>query len=295
MTAAPGVLPAADRFELLRLLGRGSFSSVHAARDRSSGDLVALKVLTLGLGLHGSALATAQDRFATEASTARRLKHPDIVAVLDVGTLEQTAWLAMELVPGGHLGRYTTPLRLLPEPLALRVAERLAGALAHAHALGVVHRDIKPTNVLVHWPGDIVKLADFGLARTEDGMATSTGVMLGSPAYMAPEQLAGAVPDAQTDFYALGVTLFQLLSGHLPHQGATMGALLQQVATGTAINLRALRPELPTELAALVARLLSRTAAERAFSGTALAEELRTIRQRLPGVQPDPAGGAMSR
>ncbi len=291
-------------YRVLRLIGQGALGRVYLAVHVASAQPVALKITPLLGNEAGNeavseagneADADARSSFLRAAEAARHLVHPGIVAVLDAGIQGRQTWLAMELVPGGNLERHTAAPRLLPEPLALRVAERLAGALAHAHARGVVHRDLKPANVLVHWPGDIVKLADFGLARTEDGQATRTGVVPGSPAYMAPEQLAGAVPGAHTDFYALGVTLFQLLAGRLPHQGATMGDLLRQVASGTAADLRALRPDLPAELAALVARLLSRTAAERAFSGTTLAEELRAIRRRMPGPQPDPASGAMSR
>jgi serine/threonine protein kinase len=255
-----------------RLLGSGHHGAVYLAEEVATGQVVALKVVPLQAGD-----GAASKQFFRQATTAQRLKHPGIVALHAVGVDGTTGWLAMEPVPGSDLQRYTAPARLLPEPVVLRVGARLAEALAHAHALGVVHRDIKPANVLVHWPGDIVKLADFGLARAADAQATRTGLLLGSPGYMAPEQLAGAVPDARTDFYALGVTLFQLLSGRLPFEGETMGALLRQVASSNAPDLRLLHPRLPAPVARLVARLLSRQPDRRAETAATLAQELHTV------------------
>jgi len=234
----------AGRFELLRLLGQGTSGSVHAAHDHRDQRLVALKLLQPGAG--GESAAEAQARFDASAAQARRLDHPDIVQVFDVGSDQGRPWLAMEAVPGTDLTRYTQRQRLLPEPLVLQLGERLALALAHAHGRGVVHRDLKPANVLAHWPGGVLKIADFGLARGPDAEATRTGLVLGTPAYMAPELLAGALPDARSDFYALGVLLFQLFSGRLPFEAATLGELLRQVAHDAAPDVRRCLPTWPT-------------------------------------------------
>lgn len=270
MATAPGTRIAGYR--LGRVLGSGQHGTVHLAEDVATGQAVALKLV----GLPAETTADAKKQFLHQAAAAQGLKHPGIVALHAAGVHGPLGWLAMELVPGSDLQRYTQPARLLPEALVLQVGARLAEALAHAHALGVVHRDIKPANVLVHWPGDIVKLADFGLARTADTQATRTGLLLGSPGYMAPEQLAGAVPDARTDFYALGVTLFQLLSSRLPFEGDTLGALLRQVASSAAPDLRQMHPRLPAHVAQLVARLLSRQPERRADTAATLAQELRS-------------------
>lgn len=278
MAIAPGSRVAGYR--LGRLLGSGSHGAVYLAESLANRRVVALKLVPLPTA-DDAAAAAAKQQFLRHAATAQGLKHPGIVTLHAAGVHGSTGWLAMEPVPGSDLQRYTVPARLLPEPVVLRVGARLAEALAHAHALGVVHRDIKPANVLVHWPADIVKLADFGLARTADAQATRTGLLLGSPAYMAPEQLAGAVPDARTDFYALGVTLFQLLSGRLPFEGDTLGALLRQVATSTAPDLRQLHPRLPAEVAGLVARLLSHEADRRAETAATLAQELHVVMRGL--------------
>ena len=274
MAGAPGSRVAG--FRLGRLLGSGNHGAVYLAEELASGQIVALKLVPLPAGDRA-----ANKQFLRQAATAQGLKHAGIVALHAAGVHGSTGWLAMEPVPGCDLQRYTAPARLLPEAVVLRVGARLAEALAHAHALGVVHRDIKPANVLVHWPDDIVKLADFGLARTADAQATRTGLLLGSPGYMAPEQLAGAVPDARTDFYALGVTLFQLLSGRLPFEGDTLGALLRQVASSDAPDLRHMHPRLPAHVAKLVARLLSRQADRRADTAATLAQELHAALQGL--------------
>ena len=275
MATAPGTRIAGYR--LGRVLGSGQHGTVHLAEDVASGQAVALKLV----GLPAETAGDAKKLFLHQAAAAQGLKHTGIVALHAAGVQGPLGWLAMELVPGSDLQRYTLPARLLPEALVLQVGARLAEALAHAHALGVVHRDIKPANVLVHWPGDIVKLADFGLARTADAEATRTGLLLGSPGYMAPEQLAGAVPDARTDFYALGVTLFQLLSSRLPFEGDTLGALLRQVASSTAPDLRQLHPRLPAHVAQLVARLLSRQPDRRADTAATLAQELHAAKRAL--------------
>ena len=274
-------------WRLQRLIGQGTQSTVFlATRDAGAGEEVAALKLVDLTGADDAARAA----FLANAATARRLQHPGIVAVLDAGVEGPLGWLAMEPVPGGALVRYTEPRRLLPEPLALRVAEALAAALAHAHRLGVVHRDLKPANVLVHWPGDIVKLADFGLARESGATPTATGLMLGSPGYMAPELLAGSLPTPASDFYALGATLFQLLAGRLPHEADSLGELLRRVAAEPAPDLRTLRPELPAPLAALVGQLLDKRAARRPSDGDALARSLRDLRAAWPA-----ASGAKSR
>ena len=263
-------------FRLIRRLGQGTQSLVFLAEQSASGRQVALKLAHLGALEDRGA---AKQAFLQAANTARRLVHPDIVTVLDAGIEGTTAWLAMEAVPGGDMGLHTRAPHLLPPARVMAVAHRVAGALSHAHRQGVVHRDLKAGNVLVDEAGDIVKLADFGLARTAGAGQTGTGIVLGTPACMAPEQLAGALPTAATDLYALGVLLFELLSGRLPHEARTMGELLRQVAQEPAPALDTLRPGLALGLSLLVAQLLAKTPAGRPADAAAVAAEL----QRLSG------------
>lgn len=273
-------------YRLLRPLGRGAHGSVFLAEDLASRAHVALKLIELSAA-GGSGIS--RDAFERSSELARRLVHPGIVALQASGVEGRLGWWAMEPVPGGDLGRYTQASRLLPEPLVLHVAQRLASALAYAHRQGVVHRDLKPANVLVDWPSHAVKLADFGLARLADGAQTATGLVLGTPAYMSPEQLAGGVPTPRSDIYALGVMLFQLLTARLPHEAQTMGELLRQVAREPAPALNLLRPDLPVPVAALVARMLARNPAERPGDAQSLALEIDAAAQALAW------GGASSR
>ncbi|WP_157265385.1 serine/threonine-protein kinase [Azohydromonas aeria] len=270
---APGTTFAGLLVE--RLIGRGALGAVYLARERRSGAARALKTLVLGQG--SSAAEEARLAFRAEAQAAQRLRHPDIVQVFDAGEALGLGYLVMELLPGCDLTRYTQPARLLPEPLALDIGARLAEALAHAHRQGVLHRDVKPANVMLHLPSGSLKLTDFGLARLHDAARTRSGLLLGTPAFMAPELLAGAPADARSDLYALAVLLFQLLTARLPHEGESMGQLLQSIARDEARPLRTLRPELPAALEALLARALARSPALREADGQALAREMRAI------------------
>lgn len=273
----------AGRFEPVKLLGSGVSASVHAAIDHQENRWVALKLRARPASGSRAVQTELQARLAAEGQQLQALCHPDIVTVFDFGTLaDGRAWLAMQLVPGCDLTRYTQRQHLLPEPLVLHIGERLALALAHAHAAGVVHRDIKPANVLVHWPSDTLKIVDFGLSRSADGQATGTGLILGTPHYMAPELLAGAVPDAASDFYALGALLFQLLSGRLPFEAQNLGELLQQVSREAAPDLRQHRPDIPEALAQTVAALLESHAPRRLTDGAHMARRLHALRQAWP-------------
>ena len=271
-------------YRLLRLLGQGTQSRVYLAEHLGASRLVALKVGVLtspGSG-HVGGHAEVQT-FLAAARTAQALLHPDIVHVLAAGVEGSLLWLAMDPVPGTNLTRYTRPPRLLPEPVAVRLAARLAAALAHAHRQGVVHRDLKPDNVLIDWANDTVKLADFGLARVGGAADTGTGIVLGTPVYMAPEQLAGAVPGPAADVYALGVVLFELLTGRLPHEAPSMGDLLRQVAQEPAPDLLLLRPDLPPALALALAGMLAKAPTDRPADGRVLAAALSSLGQAMTG------------
>lgn len=273
---------------LLQPLGTGVQSQVHRALRLADGLEVALKLAALGAGSHTGDAPPARDAFLRAAGLARSLQHPHIVRVFDAGVEGQLAWLSMELMPGGDLEPYTTPGALQPAARVLAWGHQLALALAHAHRHGVVHRDLKPGNVLLDASGH-AKLADFGLARGADALHTGTGIVPGTPFYMAPELLSGNVPSAASDLYALAVLLFELLTGRRPHGASTMGELLLRVARDPAPDLTPLRPDLPPALGALVAQLLAKQPRERGGGAGAVAAQLQQL-QALCAAAAGPGG-----
>lgn len=292
----PGVMIGG--YPLVRTFAHGALGELHLATDPDSGSPVAIKTVRL----HGGELT--RERFLRESNAVARLRHPAIVRCHTAGVEGQgegaTGWIAMEWVAGSDLSRYVTPARLLPEPLVLELAAQAAEALGYAHAQGVVHRDIKPANLLFNPGRGQLKIADFGCAHLSDAERSRSGVLAGTPVYMAPEQLTGAGVDGRCDLYALGVVLYELLSGHLPFEAASMGELLTAIAKEPAPPLAALRPDLPAALTALVDRLLAKQPEARRAEGQAVAQELRQIARSLdaalvsPGAPAPAPAGTMS-
>lgn len=274
-------------YRVERRLGQGASGPVYlAVAPDAAGTPVALKVFAPDPAWSSAERAQQRERFERQAEVLGTLSHPDIVAALGSGTHEGQPWLALELAPGSDLSRYTARARLLPEALVLKLVARVARALAHAHAQGVIHRDLKPANVRVDLAHDRLKLVDFGIARVEDAQVTRTGVTLGTPAYMAPEQLAGAPADAAGDTYALGVMLYELLSGRLPYPASNLGELLRAVSAGDAVPVSHWRDGLPDAVQQLVAQLLQRDPSARPRNLTTLAEAL----ERSAAAMPRPRG-----
>jgi len=272
-----------NRYRIERLMGKGAASRVFLAQDRRNGRWVALKVLDLGSGPTAPEWHDTLERFRREAEVLHDLDHPGIVAVIDAGPSERGAWMAMEAVAGCDLTRYTRAARLLPPPLVARIGARVAEALAYAHRRGVVHRDVKPANVLIDWTKDAVKLSDFGLARSMEHTQTRSGIALGSPEYMAPEQLAGGTVGPAADVYGLGATLFELLTGRRPHQSDNLGELLRAVATEAAPQLMQVRPGLDRALCDAVMPLLAKDLAQRPNDAAEVAVRLWAVTGGTPG------------
>lgn len=280
--AAHGGLAMLGKHVIDKQLGQGAMGAVYLAHDPATGQHVAIKTMALAREFSGDDLVDARNRFLREADMAGRLQHPDIVQILDAGETDGLAWIAMELIDGTDLGQHTQPARLLPVPVVLRAIARVADALAYAHTRGVTHRDIKPENIMLDLPREGVKVMDFGVARLADASRTRTGVVLGTPTYMSPEQLSGQHVDGRTDLYSLGVTLFQLLTGRLPCEADSLGALMRAIARETPPNVCELRPELPAALGDVVALALQKHPATRYSSGEQMAEDLRAVLKMLP-------------
>jgi serine/threonine protein kinase len=255
--------------------------AVYLGRDPSDGRSVAIKTIALSREFGADAIAEVRQRFFREAETAGLLKHPDIVTVLGAGDEGDLAFIAMEFVGGRDLAWYAHPGRLLPVPTLVRITARIADALAYAHSQGVVHRDIKPANIMVDPAIDVVKVTDFGVARIVDSSRTRSGVVLGTPAFMSPEQMAGGRVDGRTDLYSLGVVLFNLLTGRLPHRANSMAELMFQIANHSPPDVRAIRPELPEALADVVTLALEKRPEVRYADGYQFAADLREIANAL--------------
>ncbi|MBS1156419.1 MAG: serine/threonine protein kinase [Proteobacteria bacterium] len=269
-----------------RQLGRGAMGVVYLGRELDSGRQVALKTMALASEFDEDALADARNRFFREAETASRLHHPGTVRVFGSGEDHDLAWIAMEFLPGQPLTEWTRPDTLLPLPEALAVVRQAALALDYAHRQQVVHRDIKPAN-LMYDPGTRkVKLTDFGVARLTDSNRTRTGLVLGTPAFMSPEQLAGARIDARSDLFSLGVTLYQLTTGQLPFTAKSLGELMYAITHHSPLDPRIANPRLPAALAAIIMKALQKETAARFQTGAQFALALARLEVALKGNKP---------
>ena len=261
------------RYEILAELGRGTAGVVYMAWDYELGRMVAVKILRLDpISAHESDAALKR-RFLQEAVAAGRLTHPSIVTVHDVGELDAKPYIVMEYVEGRTLADVIAANGKLPSEEAVRLVMQVCEAIEYAHGQRVVHRDIKPSNILVAADG-AVKVTDFGIARIAGAHHTQTGAMLGTPAYMSPEQVKGEAADARSDEFALGVVLYEALTGVSPFKADDLAAVLYQIVHVEPVPLRQQDPSLSPALEAVVARALAKEPAARYPSAKAFANAL---------------------
>uniref|UniRef100_UPI0035AF5898 CHASE2 domain-containing serine/threonine-protein kinase n=1 Tax=Chitinimonas sp. TaxID=1934313 RepID=UPI0035AF5898 len=214
--------PMLGRYQVEKELGKGAMGVVYLGKDPKIGRVVAIKTMALSQEFEPGELEEARTRFFREAETAGRLNHPNIVTIYDAGEEHDLCYIAMEFLKGKDLAPQTKAGSLLPIPDVLNIAAQVADALDYAHKQSVVHRDIKPANVMYEMDTRIVKVTDFGIARITDASKTKTGMVLGTPSYMSPEQLSGKRVDGRSDLFSLGVMLYQMTVGTLPFQGESM-------------------------------------------------------------------------
>jgi eukaryotic-like serine/threonine-protein kinase len=267
--------PMLGRYQVEKELGKGAMGVVYFGRDPKIGRVVAIKTMALSQEFDADELDDVKQRFFREAETAGRLNHPNIVTIYDAGEEHDLAYIAMEFLKGKDLVPYAKAANLLPLPKTLSIVERVAEALGYAHRQGVVHRDIKPANVMWDPESDSVKVTDFGIARITDSSKTKTGMVLGTPSYMSPEQLAGKKIEGQSDLFSLGVTLYQLASGSLPFQGDTMTQLMFKIANEPPVDILTVNPALPGCLVDIIHRALAKDVAERFQTGEEMAQAIR--------------------
>jgi len=273
--------PMLGRYIVEKEIGRGAMGTVYLGRDPKINRVVAIKTIALSEEFDEDDLATARERFFREAETAGRLNHPDIVTVFDAGEELDLAYIAMEFLEGKELSQYTTQDNLLPVNTVLKLITRAAEALSYAHGNEVVHRDIKPANIMFNVATGDIKITDFGIARITNSSKTKTGIVLGTPSYMSPEQLAGQTVTGQSDLFSLAVTLFQLLTGQLPFRADSMATLMYKIANDEHTPLHAVRPELPPQLAHVINTALMKDPADRYANGLEMAHDIRECLQHL--------------
>src|SRR5437868_9550951 len=278
----PGDL-IADRYELEELVGSGGMSTVFRARDQQLGRRVAIKILHERYGDDPEYV----ERFRREARAVARLSHPNIVTVIDRGADDGRQYIVFEHVDGENLKELVVRSGRLPVRRALELALAVADGLAFAHDHGLVHRDVKPQNVLLSREGE-VKVTDFGIARSlhMDHGVTQTGTVLGTGEYLAPEQASGKPVSPATDVYSLGVVLWELLAGEVPFKGDNFVAVALRHVNEPVPHLRDVRPDVSPRLAAAVERALAKDPASRFPSMGALAKELRACLAEGEGAVP---------
>src|SRR5438270_2853796 len=263
----------AGRYRLVRLIDRGGMAEVWEGRDEILDRPVAIKVLHPSLAGDGQ----FHERFRLEAVAAARLAHPNIVATFDTGLDDGVAYIVMELVAGRTLRQMLHDEGALPVPKAVAIAAAVADALHYAHQAGIVHRDVKPGNILVGDDGR-VKVADFGIAKAAtDRDLTEAGTLLGTAKYLAPEQLAGLRQDRRSDVYGLGVVLYEMLSGRPPFTGDTDMAVAFQHAHAEPMKLRQRRPEISRRLEGVVLKAMAKAPEQRFATAVDLRRALLSV------------------
>jgi serine/threonine-protein kinase len=276
--------PMLGRYQIEKELGKGAMGVVYGGKDPKIGRVVAIKTMALSTEFEADELVEAKERFFREAETAGRLNHPNIVTIFDAGEEHDLCYIAMEFLKGKDLVGYTRQPNLLPPEKVLSIVERVADALGYAHSMGIVHRDIKPANIMYEPESDTPKVTDFGIARITDSSKTKTGMVLGTPSYMSPEQLAGKKIDGRSDLFSLGVTLYQMLCGKLPFEGESMTQLMFAIANAPHPPIRQYNAALPAWIDLLIDKALAKNFEQRFQSGAEFAEALRKARKALAPV-----------
>jgi eukaryotic-like serine/threonine-protein kinase len=283
------------RYEVLGELGQGAMGVVYKARDPLIDRVVAIKTINLALALDEK--EEFENRFYQEAKAAGRLSHPNIVTIYDVGKNGDVAYIAMEFLEGRELRDIMDDGGLLPIDQVLDIAAQVAQGLAYAHEHDIVHRDVKPSNVMLV-RGKHVKITDFGIARMpSSAVQTQTGMVLGSPKYMSPEQVMGKTIDQRSDIFSLGVMLYEMLTGQAPFNGDNVNAIMYQTLNAIPSPPSTLNPEVPEMINFIVAKALAKKADDRYQNAMDFSVDLRACRETLPrdsqkmNLSKAPAGG----
>jgi eukaryotic-like serine/threonine-protein kinase len=261
------------RFEIVREIGRGAMGQVFLAHDPTIERQVAIKTIVLAAGTPEQEARETSRRFLREAQAAGRLLHPNIVTIFDVGEENGVSFIAMEFIDGVSLDRHARPGALLSPSEVFNLIVQAAGALDHAHAAGVIHRDVKPANLMRLADGTL-KITDFGLAKDPTANLTQAGVLLGTPSYMSPEQIQGRPLDGRSDLFSLGVVLYELLTGVRPFDADSISTIIYRVLYEDPRPAPAHNPALPPEINLVLGKALAKSPERRYASGAAFVADL---------------------
>ncbi|GAB6042345.1 CHASE2 domain-containing serine/threonine-protein kinase [Endothiovibrio diazotrophicus] len=275
--------PMLGRYQIEKELGKGAMGVVYLGKDPKINRTVAIKTMALSQEFEADELDEVKERFFREAETAGRLNHPMIVSIFDAGEEQDLAYIAMEFLEGKDLTVFTKADHLLPPIRVFDIVMKVGMALDFAHRQNVVHRDIKPANIMYQVENAKLKITDFGIARITDSSKTKTGMVLGTPSYMSPEQLAGKKVDGRSDLFSLGVMLFQMLTGQLPFQGDSMAALMFKIANESHPDPLSIRPELPPCIRSVLDKALCKDPGQRYQTGKEFALGVRQCALEMTG------------
>lgn len=287
--------PMLGRYEIDKELGRGAMGVVYRGTDPRINRTVAIKTMALSEEFEAEELAEVKERFFREAEAAGRLNHPNIVTIFDTGEEHDLAWIAMELLTGHDLVRYTKPDNLLPIETTISIIARAAEGLDYAHANNVIHRDIKPANIMYDPATDSVKIADFGIARVSNSGKTKTGMVVGTPSFMSPEQVTGRKDlDGRSDLFSLGVALYQMVTLELPFDGEAATQIMYKIATEPYPDPLEIRPDLKKTcpwISIVIKRALEKDRDKRYQTGAQMAKDLRACLAKMNELKKKQAAG----
>jgi len=276
--------PTLGRYEIINELGRGAMGVVYKGEDPKIHRTVAIKTVRLS-DFDEDMLDEMKERFFREAESAGLLTHPNIVTIYDAGEEHDLAYIAMEFLKGRDLEGYTKKEALLPVRETLSIVAQVADALDYAHSKGIVHRDIKPANIMQLEETQEVKVTDFGIAKITSSSKTKTGVIMGTPSYMSPEQVAGKKVDGRSDIFSLGVVLFELLAGEKPFTAEDITSLMYKVAKEKHPSIKSINPRVPQVIEKIIDKALEKDAEKRYQKAGQMAEHLKMVLAKIDEMQ----------
>ena len=278
------IKPTVGRYEILSELGQGAMGVVYKARDPKINRLLAIKTIRFSDEFEESKLKEVKERFLREAEIAGQLSHPSIVAIYDVGEDFDLTYIAMEFLEGDDLHRFCKKGSLLPLRKVLHIVEETSNALGYAHERGVIHRDVKPANIMLLKDGK-VKMTDYGIAKAVSSSQTKSGIILGTPNYMSPEQINGHDIDGRSDIFSLGVVFFELLTGQLPFYGKTLTNLFYQITQGRHPSPRKINPKVPKPCEQIIDKALAKEPEQRFQRAEEFARYLKAMISKIDEVR----------